>query len=54
MNIKNLINRLEQIKDKDKICVISNGRGWANIEKIIEKDSTLEIIMEKYPIFSDN
>ena len=43
MTVKQLIEKLQKL-DENKICVISDGEGWCNIEKLKEKESTINII----------
>jgi hypothetical protein len=44
MTVKQLIERLEEI-DGDKMCVITDGKGWCNIEKIKENETSVDILM---------
>ena len=53
MTIKELIERLSNIKDKNKIVIIYDGYGWANIEKLEETDIVLRIREEENPLFSE-
>lgn len=39
--------------DDDAVVIISDGEGWSNIEEVFLSGSSIAIMMEKYPIFSD-
>ena len=50
MTVKGLKKRLKYIDD-DQIVVISDGKGWCNIEKIISAGGVLYIVKDTKPIF---
>ena len=52
MTNKDLIERLKKL-DENKIVIISDGKGWCNIENI-EENQNIILFMEKYPLFSDS
>ena len=53
MNKRELVKILEKFDDDDTV-IISDGIGWSNIEKVQKSNShTIDIIQEKYPVFSD-
>ena len=53
MDKRKLVKILEKFDDND-IVIISDGIGWSNIEKVQKgNDHTINIIQEKYPVFSD-
>lgn len=54
MTVKELIKELGKFDDDDMV-VINDDEGWSNIEKI-QKDKTclVRIVIERYPVFSDN
>lgn len=55
-----LIERLELLseEERDRVVVLSDRSGWSNIDYIeipdTKKDSTIKLVAEEYPIFSDN
>lgn len=57
MTAKELITVLKNFNE-DRIVVLSDGVGWSNIEEVVaddpKNDSTIRIINEKLPVFSDN
>ena len=44
MTVKQLIKKLKEI-DENKICVITDGKGWCNIEKLNENKTSVDILM---------
>jgi len=53
MTVGDLKKRLKLL-DEDKVIIITDGKGWSNIDKIESKGlSEVQIIMETEPIFSD-
>ncbi len=50
MDVKQLISELKKM-EQDKIVVLSDGLGWGNIERLMEKESTVYIFQEKITIF---
>ena len=54
MTVKELIKKLSKL-EMDKIVILEDGTGgWSNIEELIDSSSTISILPEKYPVFSDN
>lgn len=54
MTKKELIERME-LFDDDDVAIIMDGRGgWCNIEKVVKKGSSIALIQEELPVFSDN
>ena len=53
MTVKGLIKRLKLLNE-DKMIIITDGKGWSNIDKIESKGlSEVHIVMETEPIFSN-
>tara|TARA_R110000803_G_scaffold185900_5_gene248326 strand:+ start:246 stop:404 length:159 start_codon:yes stop_codon:yes gene_type:complete len=52
MTVEDLIRRL-QVFNKDKIVVIGNNTGWANIEAVIDDGSTIMITEDDGPVFDN-
>lgn len=53
MTVKDLMKRLKLL-DEDKVIIITDGKGWCNIDKIESKGlSEVQIVMETEPLFSD-
>jgi hypothetical protein len=53
MTKKELIKKLENMSE-DKVIIISDRSGWCNIDAVEEKESNIELLMEKHPVFSEN
>ena len=53
MTKKDLLKRLEEFDDNTMI-VISDGKSWANIDKVVKNGSIIELEIEKFPVFSEN
>lgn len=53
MTKKELIKRLEKFDD-DNVIIISDNKGWSNIDKVEKLDSSIMLLIEKYPLFSNN
>ena len=50
---KDLIRMMKYMPD-DKVIVIADSQGgWCNIDRVIEKDCTIQLMMEETPIFSE-
>lgn len=54
MTVKELINKLDKIEDKQKVVLLYDGYGWANIDKIIEEECTVLLQVEQNPLFNNN
>ena len=52
MTKRELIKALEKMCE-DKVVVFTDGIGWSNIETVTEKVSTIEMLTERDPLFSD-
>lgn len=53
MLVSELKDRLKDL-DEDKVIIITDGKGWCNIDKIESKGlSEVQIVMETEPVFSD-
>jgi len=52
MTVKDLKKRLKNLDD-DQMVIITDGKGWCNIEKIEVKGEEVHIVQETEPIFSD-
>lgn len=56
MTVKELITELSAF-DHDRVCVISDGEGWSNIETVFANDqkidSSVHITVEHFPVFSE-
>lgn len=53
MTKKDLIDRTKYFSDDD-VIIISDGKGWRNIEKVEKQGHNIVLLQEKYPVFSDN
>ena len=53
MTVNDIIARLKNI-DGDKIVTIGDGKGWCDIDRIIETQCEVTLIEEHTPVFSDN
>ena len=54
MTKKELIDALEKFDDDSVVILGDSKTGWSNIEKIILDGSSVAILPEEYPVFSDN
>jgi len=60
MTGKELVERILALpeKDQDRVFVIADRGGWSNIDRIEvpepEVDSTVRLMMEEYPLFSQS
>ena len=52
MTVKDLIYRLKKC-DENKMVLITDGEGWANIDKLESKSVAVFSYEETEPIFSD-
>ena len=52
MTRDDLIKRL-QAMPRDDVVVISDGKGWWNIEEVVEGKCVIKITMDLNPVFSD-
>lgn len=50
---KELIKKLEEFEGNDHV-LISNCTGWSNIHEVKQVGPNINLIIEKYPLFSDN
>ena len=53
MSVNDLIKRLK-VLDPHRMIIISDGEGWCNIDKLDTEEDTIKIMVEKFPLFSDN
>jgi len=54
MTVNELIERLQTIEKKDKVCILSfDGEGWSNIEDV-QECGQIWIHAEQSPVFSNN
>lgn len=53
MTIKELIDRLK-IYHEDTCIILSDGKGWSNIDKVVKDGSSVALVRERFPLFSDN
>ena len=44
---------LKKIKDKDKVIVLVDGKGWCNLDFVKETEGTIEIKPDLEPLFND-
>ena len=47
---KELLERLKEYDDYDMI-IISDGKGWSNIDTVEKIGCNINLILEKYPLF---
>ena len=52
MTVEHLIRELSKM-DKDKVVVISDGKGWDNIGSVKEFVSTVEISFDENTLFDN-
>jgi hypothetical protein len=53
MTKKELINALSQFDD-DAVVILSDGNGWSNIDDVKKDGCQIAILLEEYPVFSEN
>lgn len=53
MTKKDLIKRLKYFDDDD-VIIISDGIGWCNIEKVEQRVHNIVLLLERFPVFSNN
>ncbi len=53
MTVQDLITNLEKFNPDDIVVLSPDQEGWQNIEEIVSKGSTVHILGEMYPLFSD-
>lgn len=54
MTVKDLINRLKDVEDLDKVIIISDGKGWTNIDKMEVNESNITLTLDNSPLFHEN
>lgn len=48
-----MINKLADFNDDD-VVIVSDSKGWSNIEEIRVEGNSIIIYQEEYPVFSDS
>lgn len=53
MTLNDLLKRVKH-EDYDKVIVFSDGIGWSNIDEVLVGGSTISLVVEKEPLFSES
>ena len=53
MTVGQMKKQIESLDD-DIMMIISDGKGWGNIERVELKGINVHIVQETEPLFSDN
>lgn len=54
MTKTDILKRLEPMNNDKVVVFVDSCGGWANIEDLVERDSTIELTVEETPLFADN
>lgn len=54
MTKSDILKHLASMDDDKVIMFIDANGGWANLEKIIEKEGRIELTIEESPVFSND
>lgn len=53
MTLNDFLKRIDKNKDKDKMIIFREGKGWSNIE-IDVKENEISVYLSSNSPFSDN